>query len=351
MPRITDDPTRAVCPSFEDPEWEFLRNSMVNAHQGVQPLLPEEAAQQMKDAWARENQRKVDAWNVQAQQDLAEQGEQDRIAREAEEAQQARQEAEAEETRKEADKKKPKLNPIDPELLIAKWIELRPSSYALNKLSNLEYVELDYFTTRGCKDAMADTSKSVSHDTLTFTQLGDTFAIRPLAAVRPSKHIRNDEELSWEDMMDAKNVMLHFMAKSGVWQAEHTLCLATFYVNLDCHPRKGQKNGKQALILYQSRARREWFESLKRGVGFNLALIQDELLRSLAEEVNNAIQDRENANRDREFDLVRVHLSAKTERLANGPPPMFSLPSNVRSMRCLHRTTLLLALLTIRHIP
>ena len=324
---------------------------MVNAHQGIQPLLPEEAAQQMKDMWACENQHKVNAWNVQAQQDLAEQGEQDRIAREAEEAQQAQQEAEVEETRKEADKKKPKLNPIDPELLIVKWIELRPSSYALNKLSNLEYVELDYFTTRGCKDAMADTSKSVSHDTLTFTQLGDTFAIRPLAAVRPSKHIRNDEELSWEDMMDTKNVMLHFMAKSGVWQAEHTLCLATFYVNLNCHLRKGQKNGKQALILYQSCARREWFESLKRGVGFNLALIQDELLRSLAEEVNNAIQDRENANRDREFDLVRVHLSAKTKRLTNGPPPMFPLLSNVCSMRCLHRTTLVLAPLTIRHIP
>ena len=37
MPRIVDDPTRAVCPSFEDPEWEFLRQSAVNAHQGDHP--------------------------------------------------------------------------------------------------------------------------------------------------------------------------------------------------------------------------------------------------------------------------------------------------------------------------
>ena len=304
MPRIVDDPTRAICPSFEDPEWEFLRQSMVNAHQGAHPLTPEEAAQQMKDAWARENQRKVDAWNIQMQQDLVEQGERDRITREAEEAQQARQQAEAEEMRKEADKKKPKLNPIDPDLFISKWIELRPSSYALNKLNNLEYVELDYFTSRGCREAMADTNKSVSHNTLTFAQLGDTFAIRPMAALRPSKNIRNDEELSWEEMMDAKNIMLHFMSKSGTWQAEHTVCVATFYVNLDCHQRKEQTNGKQALLLYQSRARREWFESLKRGVGFNLALIQDDLLRSLAEEVNSAIQDREKAIRDREFEQV-----------------------------------------------
>ena len=183
----------------------------------------------------------------------------------------------------------------------------------MNKLNNLEYIELDYFTTRGCRDAMSDTSKLVSHDTLTFQQLGDTFAIHPLAAVRPSKHIRNDEDLSWEEMMDAKNVMLHFMGKSGAWQAEHTLCITTFFVNLDCHLRKGQKNGKLALLLYQSHARREWFEALKRGVGFNLALIQDDLLRSLAEEVNNTIQDRENAVQDRELEQVQTYFVCRVE--------------------------------------
>ena len=151
---------------------------------------------------------------------------------------------------------------------------------------------------------MTDAIKSSNHDTLTFSQVGDTFAMRPLATLRPSKHVRNDEELSWEDMMDATNIMLHFMAKSRVWQEEHTVCIVIFYVNLDCHPRKGQKNGKQALPLYQSRAWREWFDAFKRGEGFNLALIQDDLLRSLAEEVNNAVQDRENAARDREVDQV-----------------------------------------------
>ena len=73
-----------------------------------------------------------------------------------------------------------------------------------------------------------------------------------MAAVRPSKQIRNDEDLSWEEMMDAKNVMLHFMAKSTVWQEEHTMALVTFYINLDCHQRKEQKIGKIALLLYQS---------------------------------------------------------------------------------------------------
>ena len=83
MPRIEVDPTRAICPSFEDPEWEFLRQSMVDAHQGDPPLTLDDAAQRLKDMWARENQRKVDAWNVQLQQDLAEQDELDRRTRDA----------------------------------------------------------------------------------------------------------------------------------------------------------------------------------------------------------------------------------------------------------------------------
>ena len=129
MPRIVNDPTHAVCPSFEDPEWEFLRQSVVNAQPGVDPLTMEEAAQQMKDAWARENQRKVNAWNVQQQEDLAEQGERDRVVRETEEARQAQQETEAEEMRKEADRKKPKLNSFDQERHIEKWVEARPAAY------------------------------------------------------------------------------------------------------------------------------------------------------------------------------------------------------------------------------
>ena len=87
MPRITVDPTRAVCPSFEDPEWEFLRQSMVGAHQGNQPLTTDAATLQMKEAWTRENERKVAAWNAQLEQDQAEQAEQDRQACEEEEVQ------------------------------------------------------------------------------------------------------------------------------------------------------------------------------------------------------------------------------------------------------------------------
>ena len=310
MPRILEDPTRATCPNFESAEWDFLRLPMINAHQGDQPLTEEEATQRMKDTWTRENDRKIAAWNEQLEQDRAEQEELNRAAQAEEDGRRIQQEKEAEEQRKEAERKKPKLNPFDQKHPVVAWIDLRPASYAINKINNLEYIELDYFTARGCREAGADTNKSISHDTLAFTQIEDTIAIRPLASLRPSKHIRNDEELSWEEMLDAKTTMLQFMAQSGLWPTEHALSLASFFVALEAHPRKQQANGKQVLLLYQSRVRREWFEALKRNEGFNIELIRDDLLRALAEEVGNRVLDRK---------LEQVRITAALTSTACSP--------------------------------
>ena len=335
MPRIEIDLTRAICPGFEDPEWEFLRESMVNAHQGDPSLTLDGVAQQLKDAWACENQCKVDAWNIQVQQDQVERDRLDMEASEARAAQEAQHEKDAEEARKEVEKKKLKLCLIVQDRYVSKWIGARLATYALNKLNSLEYVELDYFTTKGCREVATDSNKSVSQDTLTFTQVGDSFAIRPMAALRPSKQIRNDEDLSWEEMMDAKNIMLHYMAKSRAWEDEHATALTSFYINLDCHQRKEQDNSKMALLLYQSRVCREWFDSLKRDEGFNIDLIEEDLLCTLAEEVNNAVRNRENAARDREFDQVRLPdpLDLRTQLTKSNFPP-----SPIQTLRFAHCT-------------
>ena len=289
MPRIVEDPTRAVCPTFEGADWDFLRQPMIDAHVGQVPLTVEEATQRMKEAWARENDRKVVAWNAQLEQDRLAQEDRDRVAREDEEAQRAQREKEAEEQRKEAESKKPKADTFDPERTVSGTIDPRPATYALNKVGNLEYVELDYFTVRSCREARLDNYKSINQDTLAFTQLEDTIAIRPMAALRPSKHIRNDEDLSWEEMLAAKNLMLRCMARSGVWPITHIESLAEFYMNLEMHERAESEIGKRVLMLYQSRVRREWYDAFKRKEGFNISLIQDKLLCSMAEEVNGNI--------------------------------------------------------------
>jgi hypothetical protein len=69
MPPIINDPTLSTCPSFENPEWAFLRQSIIDTHRGPQPLTDEEAAQQMKVAWARDNENRVTIWNAQLEQE------------------------------------------------------------------------------------------------------------------------------------------------------------------------------------------------------------------------------------------------------------------------------------------
>ncbi|KAH9013021.1 hypothetical protein EDB85DRAFT_2221093 [Lactarius pseudohatsudake] len=291
MPRINADPNQEVCPSFESDGWDFLRQSMIDAHQGHNPITGDEAVQLMKEAWARENALKIVAWNAQLEQDRAAQDEQERLDQEIEAAQLAQREKEAEDQRKEAEKKKPKMNTFDPRRCLGDWIEPRPAQYALNKINNLEWVELDYFTLKGCRDATADSSKSNSQDTIAFTQLGSTIAMRPLAAMTPSRGIRNDEDLSWLELLEAKNSMLHFIAKSGTWPAENAEALAAFFVVLDVHPIRVQTNGRKALLLYQSRVRREWFDALGRNEGFNIEIISEGLLRTISDDLNTRIQE------------------------------------------------------------
>ncbi|KAH9175042.1 hypothetical protein EDB89DRAFT_2067191 [Lactarius sanguifluus] len=157
------------------------------------------------------------------------------MAYEVNEDRRAQLEKEAEEQRREAEKKKPRLNPFDPTRRVSDWIVPRPASYALDKIDNLEYVELDYFTD-----------------------------------LRPSKNIRNDEDLSLEEMLEA-----------------------TFFVALERHPRRLRVNGKKVLLIYQSRVRREWFDALARDGGFNIGLIGDDLVRNIADEVNDRIWESE----------------------------------------------------------
>ena len=79
MPRITEDPTRAVFPSFEGADWDILLQPMINTHVGDVPLTVKEASQQLKEAWAHENNHRVGAWNAQLEQDCIEQEDRDRL--------------------------------------------------------------------------------------------------------------------------------------------------------------------------------------------------------------------------------------------------------------------------------
>ncbi|KAF8261598.1 hypothetical protein EI94DRAFT_1605801, partial [Lactarius quietus] len=102
--------------------------------------------------------------------------------------------------------------------------------------------------------------RTFNNDALSLTQHEGMITLHPMASIKPSSNVRGDEELSWEEMLDAKNIMLHLMNKSGVWPRPHSESITSFYFNLELHPRKLQLNSRRAMIHYQSHVRCEWFD-------------------------------------------------------------------------------------------
>jgi hypothetical protein len=281
MPRIVNNPTQAICPSFESPLWDFVRQAIINTHKG---LTSEEATRIIKGIWTRDNNDQISAWNAQLEQDRAETAEKDRLAQELDEARRAQREREAE-------KKRPKINSFDPNRSIDSFIVPRPEEYALDKIDKLEYVELDYFTS---DPELLSTGKR-------------------------SRNIRNDEDLSWGDISYARYRMLDFMTRSKVWPTAHIESLAAFFIALERHPLRYHKNGMEALVLYQSRVRQEWFKSNK---GFKIEIIREDFLRSCADLINDQVWEME-------LEEVRAVVILHRElSLMFYPPPLPLLPSH-----------------------
>ena len=292
MPRLTVDPTKDICPSYDDEDHEFVRVAIIARHVS-DPITAEEAITQLQDAWKRSNDKKVAQWNEQLMEDQQAQEEEARQELEEAEHRQAQLEKEEEERRKEIEKKRPKINGFDPQRTVGGFIVPHPSAFALNKLDGLDYVELDYFTTKGCKNAHAEHELTTNHNTYDLSTQGDTLALQPLSSLKPSKSIRRDKNLSWEEMVTAKNNMIHFMSKSKLWPQSHMECIAKFYVALETHPIHQTTHGNCIITVYAGRARHEWFDALKRDEGFNLAIIDPDLMKAIADEIKDSSRDEE----------------------------------------------------------
>ena len=233
MPLLTVDPTKNVCPSYDDEDHEFVRVAIIASHVG-DPLSVEEAIAKLQDAWKKANENKVTQWNEQLAEKLQRQEDEARQTEEEIEQRQALLEKEEEEKRKEIEKKK--INSFNLQRTMGSFIIPRPSAFALNKLDALDYVELDYFTTWGCKNVHAKHELTTNHHTYGLVSLGDSLALQPLSSLRPSKNIHRDEDLSWDEMVIAKNNMIHFMSKLKLWLLSHMECIAKFFVALETHP-------------------------------------------------------------------------------------------------------------------
>lgn len=163
-----------------------------------------------------------------------------------------------------------------------------PSDYALRKLQNYEYVELWYFSSRGCTEA-ARSNLSTDMESLSITRVDNTLELQPSRAVAHAKGVIPDQDLSWLEMSAAKNNMLSHMAKCG-WDKDTVAAFLEFYIALDLHSTRGEEHAEQVLLAYQAEIRRDWHQEVARlGRGhtvFDISVINESRLRSISEELH-----------------------------------------------------------------
>ena len=129
--------------------------------------------------------QEVDAWNQQVQADLAKQAELTRLAEEEDVRQQAEDKCQKEEEKKELEKKRLKINDFDESKMVADHLMPRSSQFAIGKLKSFNFVELWYFTDKGCTEAQ-DTSKAQSDDAYGITKVDDLVTLKPVASFKAS---------------------------------------------------------------------------------------------------------------------------------------------------------------------
>jgi len=118
-------------------------------------LTDEAATEQLMAAWNQMHAQEVEAWNLQAQANLAEQEEQqhteEQRLRAEDEHQREEEQKELEKKKpKELEKKKPKINDFDNNKMVVDFVMPRPSQFAISKLKSFSFTELWYFTEEGC---------------------------------------------------------------------------------------------------------------------------------------------------------------------------------------------------------
>ncbi|KAF8172744.1 hypothetical protein BJ912DRAFT_886588 [Pholiota molesta] len=291
--RLDHDPNLDACPDFASNHYEAMRALMRN-----NGSTNEQAIEALTQAWTLQNEELRERW--------AQQVEQDQQEAEAQAAQAAAQgngeqgneppadpvqavEPELANENLEKDKKaKMKLRSFNPQRSVASVLAPRPSTYAINKVANFEYVELWYFTKEGCKEAQS-TQRTETDDSFGMSRVGDLVAFRPVASVQASKRALQDADLSWEQFHYANRSFLKNIDSAG-WPPEHVQALLQFFINLKSSPFLDRDHGKQIVLTYQARVRCNWMDVMKDGNEevFNIALVSSPLMESISNEIQSS---------------------------------------------------------------
>ena len=247
----------------------------------------QQVVQRLLAAWEADWTRRAEAWTA-AQEAVAlaaEEADQERRRLEDEAERLAVEEAERECI--ELDKKKPKMNIFEPGTSIANILIPRPSQYALQKLHSFDFVELWYFSPEGCADAVWHNSKSQADDAFGLSKTDDILTVRSVASVRALRNALANHELSFESFLQAKNNLLVYARKAD-WPPVNLGLLATFFWNIETHPIRKTALGNKIVLSYAARVRRDWHDEIKANKGYDISVINKNLMRNIAFEIQSS---------------------------------------------------------------
>jgi len=182
-------------------------------------------------------------------------------------------------------RKKHKLGDFEDAASINDIVASKPSTFAINKIRDMKYIELYCFTPAGCRDHVGQKlSESTADEAFGFTygisadgSASNSLTLKPVSALAHLGKIIPDENLTWEQVRDAKTVYLRHIMEAG-WNQAHVNALITFFIELDGHTYNSTAEGKQALVWYQAHAREDWHQKLSTSESFNLARLSKTLL-------------------------------------------------------------------------
>ena len=286
MPRIETEPHLEVLPDHAGPEYLELRALMINTG-----LTEQEALDQLNTTWTRGHTTRIQSWDQQLNEDTQAEEERQRTLAEQQVEEQLQREREEEAEKREVEKKRPKINDFQDDLMIDDFVAPRPSSYALRKIEEFEYVELYYFTQEGCVDAQ-ENQQTQGEDTFGITKRDDSIQLQSISSLKASKNVIQDSELTWRQMTMGRTNFLAHLA-TAKWPEKHVNALTQFFLQLDMHHFRSRPHGERVLILYQARVRRDWHDKLKLKLAYNLAHINEGLLRSISDEIWDFVRSTE----------------------------------------------------------
>lgn len=270
--RITQDPSLEVIPDHAGPFYDAIRTTLIQ-----NGMTAEQAIEALNASWNQNHEARIQRWNQQVVDDAnAEEEAQRQAALQA--GQQQEQEPRNDE-QPEVDKKKAKMNDFDDAAVVDTYIAPRPAQYALRRIEEFDYVELWYLTPEGCSDA-SQSLQTQSDDAFGITKIDDMISLRTVSALKASKNVIPDAQLTFRQMSMAKNTFVPLMSKYK-WPDKAVNSMAHFFTQLEMHPYRQRDHGERALVVYQARVRRDWHDRLKQGTGFNIGIINEDLLQSI----------------------------------------------------------------------